>query len=118
MFDPVFFVYFDDVDLAVRVRRAGFSYWLEPSAVLVHKASALTGGKRSEFTLTWTSRNWPLLVRLRQRGLARIAGLLYVQLWVAGRFLLRRDDLRLFLLRQRQFRAALRVGPISPVPRP
>ena len=118
MFDPVFFVYFDDVDLATRVKAAGFQYWMEPAAVLVHKASALTGGKRSPFTLRWTARNWPLMIRKRRRGATRVAALVFVQMWIAGRFLLRRDPFAVFLLRQRQFVVAMTMDPGGAVPRP
>lgn len=118
MFDPVYFVYFDDVDLADRILAAGYEYWLEPAAVLTHKASALTGGKRSPFTVRWTARNWPLMIRKRRRGHRRIAALAFVQLWIWGRFVLRRDPPRVFLLRQRQFGVALTVDPGGPAPHP
>lgn len=118
MFDPVYFVYFDDVDLAARIKAAGFRYWIEPAAVLVHKASALTGGKRSPFTLRWTARNWPLMIRKRRRGVRRVAALTFVQAWAVGRLLLRRDPLQVFLLRQRQFVVALTMDPGGPAPRP
>lgn len=118
MFDPVYFVYFDDVDLAVRIRGAGYTYWMEPAAVLTHKASALTGGKRSAFTLRWTSRNWPLMLRRHRSGLALLLALAYVQLWIVARFVLRRDPLSVLLLRERQFLAAMRVDLSAPVPKP
>lgn len=114
LMDPVYFVYFDDVDFAVRALRAGYEYWLDPAARLVHKASSLTGGKDSPFTVSWTARNWPLLVRIHRRGIARLAALAYVQLWIAGRLLLRRDQVADFRLRQRRFRDAMRVELIAP----
>jgi GT2 family glycosyltransferase len=118
MFDPVYFVYFDDVDLASRVIAAGFQYWIEPKAVLVHKASALTGGKRSPFTLRWTARNWPLMIRKRRNGLAKVAALLFVQAWIFARVLLRRDPIDVFALRQRQFAVAMRMDVGGPAPKP
>lgn len=116
LMDPAYFVYFDDVDFAVRALRAGFRYWLDPAARLVHKASSLTGGKSSAFTVSWTARNWPLLVRIHRRGPARLLGLAYIQVWLTGRFVLGRDRFGDFALRQKRFRDALRV-PISPPPR-
>lgn len=104
LMDPDYFVYFDDLDFAVRAIRAGYDYWLDPAARLTHKASALTGGKHSPFTLRWTSRNWPLLITKRQRGIIRLLALAYVQIWAMGRLLLRRDDMRTYVLRQRGFR--------------
>lgn len=114
LMDPVYFVYFDDVDFAVRALRAGYEYWLDPAARLVHKASSLTGGKDSPFTVSWTARNWPLLVRIHRRGLARLAALAYVQVWITGRLLLRRDRFADFTLRQRRFRDAMGVRLVAP----
>jgi GT2 family glycosyltransferase len=118
MFDPVYFVYFDDVDLAARITAGGFDYWLEPSAQLVHKASALTGGKRSPFTLRWTARNWPLTVRKNRRGVRRVLALGFVQAWIWGRFLLRRDSAAVLRLRLRQFVVAITMDAGGPAPRP
>ena len=36
-FDPAFFLYFEDVDLCVRLRRRGWRVVLEPSCVVVHE---------------------------------------------------------------------------------
>ncbi|MCC7523146.1 glycosyltransferase family 2 protein [Candidatus Uhrbacteria bacterium] len=36
LFDPAWFMYKEDVDLAIRLRRAGFIAWYEPSAVAWH----------------------------------------------------------------------------------
>jgi GT2 family glycosyltransferase len=37
LFDPSWFMYKEDADLAIRLRRAGFTAWLEPQAVAWHK---------------------------------------------------------------------------------
>ena len=37
LFDPVWFMYKEDADLAIRLRRAGFISWYEPSAIAWHK---------------------------------------------------------------------------------
>ncbi len=37
LFDPAWFMYKEDVDLAIRLKRAGFSAWFEPKAVAWHK---------------------------------------------------------------------------------
>ena len=107
LMDPSYFVYFDDVDFAARALEAGYRYRLDPGVRLLHKASALTGGKESPFTVSWTARNWPYTVRRNRRGLARLLGLAYVQLWICGRLVVRRDAWQDFLLRQRKFREAL-----------
>ena len=37
LFDPSWFMYKEDVDLALRLKKAGFTAWLEPTAVGFHK---------------------------------------------------------------------------------
>ncbi|QQR61179.1 hypothetical protein IPH19_01800 [Candidatus Uhrbacteria bacterium] len=37
LFDPVWFMYKEDVDLAIRLKRAGFMAWFEPLAIAWHK---------------------------------------------------------------------------------
>ena len=117
LLDPIYFVYFEDADFAVRVGEAGLTYWMDPRAVLTHKASSLTGGKRSDFTLRWTARNWPLMIRRNTRGVHRLLALGYVQLWALARLLLRRDGWSVYRLRQQRFVEALSVDTSVPVPR-
>ena len=40
MFDPRFFAYYEDVDLALRLEAAGWESWLEPTAACEHVGSA------------------------------------------------------------------------------
>ena len=42
-FDPVYKAYFEDVDLSMKVREAGFKVWYEPRATLIHQTGS-TGG--------------------------------------------------------------------------
>lgn len=44
LFDPFFFMYKEDVDLAIRLARKGFTSWFEPGAVSFHRRS-FQGGK-------------------------------------------------------------------------
>ena len=39
-FEDSFFMYFEDVDLCLRLGRKGWQTWLEPAAVVVHEESA------------------------------------------------------------------------------
>jgi len=51
LFDEGFFLYFEEVDLALRAARAGWESWYVPEARLVHDAGAstgLTGGRELE----------------------------------------------------------------------
>jgi N-acetylglucosaminyl-diphospho-decaprenol L-rhamnosyltransferase len=45
-FDPAFFLYVEDLDLGVRLRRAGWRLRYEPDARVVHRVGASTGRRR------------------------------------------------------------------------
>jgi GT2 family glycosyltransferase len=117
MMDPVYFVYFDDVDFAVRAKRSGFEYWVTTKALVTHKASSLTGGKHSAFTIEWTSRNWPLVALRNLSGARATLALLFILSWAAGRFILRRDSLSIFATRLRAYRKGFRARNAPPAPR-
>ena len=57
LFDEKYFVYLDDSDFTYRAMRAGMRLMYLPSAVVLHKASTLTGGPESEFSLRYRTRN-------------------------------------------------------------
>lgn len=118
LMDPVYFVYFDDVDFAVRSVKAGLQYWVTPETTIIHKASSLTGGKSSPFTVKWVSRNWPLIA-LRQSGrLLGIVALGYIQTWMLARLLMSRDTWNIYRVRQQGFREGIRASSAPLPPRP
>ncbi len=56
-FDEDFFMYCEEVDLAFRLRRAGWEVLCDPRAVVVHHGGATTGQVRAEaFRWLWESR--------------------------------------------------------------
>ena len=55
-FDERFFCYCEDVDYALRLRRAGYGAWRASGAVVRHAGSGISG-RRSEFTLYHGHRN-------------------------------------------------------------
>jgi GT2 family glycosyltransferase len=61
--EPAFFAYLEDVDLAVRFRRAGYEVLFVPQAVAFHEGSASTGA-RSPLKIFLVARNRRLLFRL------------------------------------------------------
>ncbi|ANP73906.1 glycosyltransferase family 2 protein [Cryobacterium arcticum] len=117
LMDPVYFVYFDDVDFAVRSVAQGFEYWVTPEVTIIHKASSLTGGKSSPFTVKWVSRNWPLIAIRHLNVASKFVALSYIQVWMFARLALRRDSVNVFRVRQSGFREALRVASAVPPPR-
>jgi N-acetylglucosaminyl-diphospho-decaprenol L-rhamnosyltransferase len=46
-FDPAYFLYVEDVDLGVRLRRAGWRLRYEPAARVTHRVGASTGQRRA-----------------------------------------------------------------------
>lgn len=55
--DEDFFCYAEDVDLGFRLRLAGYAALQIPAAQVVHLGSALTGGRRSSFSVYYGQRN-------------------------------------------------------------
>ncbi len=56
-FDDDFFCYIEDVDLGFRLRLAGFEAVQVTDAIVTHVGSALTGGRRSDFSVYYGQRN-------------------------------------------------------------
>jgi GT2 family glycosyltransferase len=107
--DKDYFVYFDDVDFAIRAKSAGFPYWLTGEYKIIHKASSLTGGYLSPFSVRWISRNWVLVTRKHCSTVQKLTAFAYMQLWMFARVAARRDTVAHYKLRQRSFLEGLKV---------
>jgi GT2 family glycosyltransferase len=72
VFDRSFFAYYEDVDLSLRLARAGWRFACEPAAVCRHEGSR-TGRRTPSRRALWTARNrWRTLFRnFESRLLAR-----------------------------------------------
>lgn len=88
LFDDKFFLYYEDADLSVRIKNAGFKIVLAPKSVIYHKNAGSTGGSGSRLQDYFITRN-----RL-------IFGLRYAPL--RSRVALVRESLR-FLLKGREW---------------
>ena len=55
--DEAYFVYYDDTDFVYRALRRGHNVLYVPESFLQHKESTSTGGKKSDFTLYYDTRN-------------------------------------------------------------
>ena len=95
VFDDAFFAYYEDVDLSLRLSRAGWRFALDPEAVAFHRGS-MTGGRTPRRRALWIARNrWRTLaknfdhafLRSRWRDLVR-ADLAHAKALGAGGWLL------------------------------
>ncbi len=66
VFDPDYFAYYEEVDLAFRLRRAGWRLGFVPSSVVRHKGGASTAG-RSAVVRYYKLRNMILFMRKNAR---------------------------------------------------
>ena len=57
MFDDSYYLYYEDIDLSMRVKKAGLVVGFEPSAVLWHKNAKSAGGAGSPLQDYYISRN-------------------------------------------------------------
>lgn len=57
MFDPNFFLYYEDSDLSIRMKNHGFKIVLAPRAIIYHKNAGSTGGSGSKLQDYFITRN-------------------------------------------------------------
>jgi GT2 family glycosyltransferase len=109
LMDQRYFVYLDDTDFCYRATRAGLTLIYVPSAELLHKASSLTGGSESEFSVRYRTRN-QIYFMLKHLGVWR--NLFYLpafQVYQLARLICRRIGWRGFSLREKAFVEGLRL---------
>ncbi|WP_420846499.1 glycosyltransferase family 2 protein [Nocardioides solisilvae] len=114
LMDPQFFVYGDDVDFAIRARRAGLSLWSTGSAVFFHKASSLTGEYTGPFSTRWITRNWVLACRIHCSRVQQFSALCYMTVWTLARLLVRADPISATTNRVRAFLEGLQLAVFQP----
>jgi GT2 family glycosyltransferase len=69
LFDERFFMYYEDSDLSLRARRAGFKLLLSPQAKVWHKVAVSSGGSDSPNERYWMARSSVLFFCKHVRGL-------------------------------------------------
>lgn len=57
MFDEKYFLYYEDADLCIRTRKAGFKIYYFPESVIWHKNAGSTGGSGSKLQDYYITRN-------------------------------------------------------------
>ncbi|HZP63022.1 MAG TPA: glycosyltransferase family 2 protein [Terriglobales bacterium] len=109
LIDEHFFVYVEDTDFSYRAKRAGLKLLYYPFAVLLHKASTLTGGTTSDFTVRYCTRN-QVYFMLKHFGLWRaLYYLLLFEIYQAFKLLAHKVSFSGFWLRQKAFAEGFRV---------
>jgi len=99
LFDKKYFAYWEDTDFFLRLRRQGFKILYQPTAIINHKVSSLTGGARSDFGTRMGARNRVYFLKKHYGSLVAISiGLLYAIVAVAN-VLSRRDSRRRFAIK-------------------
>ena len=69
LFDERFFMYYEDSDLSLRARQAGFRLLLSPQALVWHKVAVSSGGSDSPNERYWMARSSVLFFRKHVHGL-------------------------------------------------
>jgi len=73
LFDERFFVYYEDSDLSLRARLAGWRLLMAPQAHVWHKVAVSSGGRDSPNERYWMARSSILFFRKHVRGLRWLA---------------------------------------------
>ncbi len=94
LFDERFFMYYEDADLCIRARRAGFHIRVVPLARMWHKVALSSGGSDSPDERYWMARSSVIYFRKHARGAQWLAILPWragsairttARLWLRGR---------------------------------
>lgn len=77
-FDEDFFAYYEDFDMAIRLRWAGWSAWYCPEAIVYHYKGG-TGGIISDFTIyhNWRNYTWTIFKNLPSNYIIRYFYLIF-----------------------------------------
>jgi len=78
----IYFLYYEEIDWCTRIKNAGYSIWVVPQSLVLHKESVSTG-KMSGLKIHYLTRNRLLYARRNLHGYHLIISLLYLSL-IAG----------------------------------
>ena len=74
-FDEAFFLYYEDTDLFIRAKSAGFTLVFEPNAIVYHQEGASGGGRLSPLSIYYNNRN--RLYFMRKHGALHLGFITY-----------------------------------------
>ena len=79
-----YFLYYEELDWSLMLRRAGYDIWYEPAVTVFHKESQTTG-QQSPLRTYYITRNRLLFVRRNQHRATRYLSYLYLMFIVTGK---------------------------------
>ena len=82
-----YFLYYEELDWSMMIRRAGYDIWYEPACTIYHKESQTTG-QQSPLRTYYMTRNRLLFVKRNNRDVTRYLSYLYLICLVACRDIL------------------------------
>ena len=83
-----FFLYYEELDWSMMIRRAGYDIWYEPAVTVYHKESQTTG-QQSPLRTYYITRNRLLFVKRNNSNATRYLSYLYLICLVASRDILK-----------------------------
>ena len=83
-----YFLYYEELDWSVMIRRAGYEIWYEPACTVYHKESQTTG-RISPLKTFYITRNRLLFVKRNINGISRYVSYLYLMVIVAPKDILK-----------------------------
>ncbi len=79
-----YFLYYEELDWSMMIRRAGYEIWYEPACTIYHKESKTTG-QNSPLRTYYITRNRLLFVKRNNQGTSKYLSYLYLIILVATR---------------------------------
>ncbi len=104
LFDPAYFVYSEDTDMFVRMRKFGLRLLYVPGISLAHKVSSSTGGPQSDFSIRYHQRNQIYAIRKHFSRWTVVTQVILLGVKICVRRSLGWDDGRQFRMRWRALR--------------
>ena len=83
-----YFLYYEELDWSMKIRRAGYEIWYEPTCTVYHKESQTTG-QNSPLRTYYITRNRLLFVKRNVLGLDKLLSYLYLITIVATKDILK-----------------------------
>ena len=85
-----YFLYYEELDWSMMIRRAGYEIWYEPTCTIYHKESQATGQESSLRTF-YITRNRLLFAKRNQQGATKYLTYLYLIALVASKDILKQS---------------------------